>query len=407
MSLLSTLFTNAWKQKPTVNWFSISTLDIVNATSLAVFYEFYERNPYIAAVIGRIESDVGSHWFEIRKYKKEQPLDAYKNLIKASIWYTPRQFIKRIIRDFEVTGNAYVYLALDGTKVTGLQILDPRYIKPVMKKDWTILWYVQTLNWVRAFFLPEEIHHLRWDTDLKYECVGRSKMESLFIDLETDKEARDSNLAFFRNNQTPASVILLDPDYSLPTDAAEAEKVKKKLKEVLESGRYSWGKNRHRASVWEWVKWVVKVQDKISDMEFINTRKFTLDMVCAVYEVNKDILWITETSNKSVGNVQSETYYFRIEEKEKMIDEFMTGILQACFWPEYSYVTLQDNIRTLTIRSDLSVKLFEKGVITRNEAREILQYDPVEWWDEFSQSKAADQQNQNQNWTDNQDTTNQ
>lgn len=64
-------------------------------------------------------------------------------------------------------------------------------------------------------------------------------MESLFIDLETDKEARDSNLAFFRNNQTPASVILLDPDYSLPTDAAEAEKVKKKLKEVLESGRYS------------------------------------------------------------------------------------------------------------------------------------------------------------------------
>lgn len=40
-------------------------------------------------------------------------------------------------------------------------------------------------------------------------------MESLFIDLETDKEARDSNLAFFRNNQTPASVIILDPDFDL------------------------------------------------------------------------------------------------------------------------------------------------------------------------------------------------
>ena len=223
-------------------------------------------------------------------------------------------------------------------------------------------------------------------------------MESLFIDLETDKEARDSNLAFFRNNQTPASVIILDPDYALPTDWAEAAKVKKQLKEVLESGKYTWGKQRHRASVWEGVKEVIKVQDKISDMEFVNTRRFTLDMVCAVYEVNKDILWITETSNKSVGNVQSETYYFRIEEKEKMIDEFMTGIFQQVFWPEYSYVTLQDNVRTLTIRSDLSTKLYEKGVITRNEAREILQYDPVDWWDSFSEKQAQQPQDQQQNW---------
>lgn len=398
MSLFTGLFTNAWKSKPTVNWFSISTIDVVNATSLSVFYEFYERNPYIAAVIWRIESDVGSHWFEVRKYKKEQPLDEYKRLIKASIWYTPRQFIKRIIRDFEVTGNAYVYIARDWNKVTGLQILDPRFVKPIMQKDWTILWYVQNINGFRSYFLQDEIHHLRWDTDLKYECVGRSKMESLFIDLETDKEARDSNLAFFRNNQTPASVIVLDPEYALPTDAVEAAKVKKQLKEVLESGKYTWGKQRHRTSVWEWVKDVIKVQDKISDMEFINTRKFTLDMVCAVYEVNKDILWITETSNKSVGNVQSETYYFRIEEKEKMIDEFMTGIFQQVFWPEYSYVTLQDNVRTLTIRSDLSTKLYEKGVITRNEAREILQYDPVDWWDSFSEKQAQQPQDQQQNW---------
>lgn len=115
-------------------------------------------------------------------------------------------------------------------------------------------------------------------------------MESLFIDLETDKEARDSNLAFFRNNQTPASVIILDPDFAMPDNEEDALKVKRELKQVLESGKYTGGKNRHRASVWQGVKEILKVQDKISDMEFINTRKFTLDMVCAVYEVPKDIL---------------------------------------------------------------------------------------------------------------------
>lgn len=59
---------------------------------------------------------------------------------------------------------------------------------------------------------------MRDDTDLKFEAVGRSKMESLFIDLETDKEARDSNLAFFKNNQTPASYVILDNEFELPAE---------------------------------------------------------------------------------------------------------------------------------------------------------------------------------------------
>jgi hypothetical protein len=40
-------------------------------------------------------------------------------------------------------------------------------------------------------------------------------MTALFIDLETDKEAKESNLAFFKNNQTPASIIVIDPDFEL------------------------------------------------------------------------------------------------------------------------------------------------------------------------------------------------
>jgi hypothetical protein len=40
---------------------------------------------------------------------------------------------------------------------------------------------------------------------------------------------------------------------------------------------------------------------------------------------------MTENSNRSVGDVQTETYYFRIEEKEQIIDEFMTSILQDIF----------------------------------------------------------------------------
>jgi len=40
-------------------------------------------------------------------------------------------------------------------------------------------------------------------------------MTSLFIDLESDKEASESNLAFFKNNQTPSSIIVIDPDFEI------------------------------------------------------------------------------------------------------------------------------------------------------------------------------------------------
>jgi hypothetical protein len=40
-------------------------------------------------------------------------------------------------------------------------------------------------------------------------------MTSLFIDLETEKEARESNLAFFINNQTPSSLIIVDENFNI------------------------------------------------------------------------------------------------------------------------------------------------------------------------------------------------
>jgi len=38
------------------------------------------------------------------------------------------------------------------------------------------------------------------------------------------------------------------------------------------------------------VKEVVKLQDKITDAEFLNMRKFTLENVCALFGIPKTIL---------------------------------------------------------------------------------------------------------------------
>lgn len=63
----------------------------------------------------------------------------FENLVALTLDYTPRQFIKRLIRDYEITGNAFVYLARENNQVIGLQILDPRYIKPIINEGGQVL----------------------------------------------------------------------------------------------------------------------------------------------------------------------------------------------------------------------------------------------------------------------------
>ena len=87
-------------------------------------------------------------------------------------------------------------------------------MKPLTSETGQVIGYLQNLNGIR-YFLPDEILHLRYDNDLKNESVGKPKMTGLFIELESDTEAKESNLAFFKNNQTPASIILVDPEYTM------------------------------------------------------------------------------------------------------------------------------------------------------------------------------------------------
>jgi hypothetical protein len=156
------------------------------------------------------------------------------------------------------------------------------------------------------------------------------------------------------------------------------------LNEIFNSWDYTGGKNQHRTALLEWVKEIIKVQDKITDMEFIELRKFTRQMVYTVYQVNPDVLWITENSNRSVGESQSMDYWNTISSKEQLYEDFLTQIVKRIHWEEYRVEILQDSLRVLKQKAQIAWDLYKnQRVITLNEAREIIQYPEVEDWDNF------------------------
>lgn len=376
MSIFSNLFSKI--EKPVVT----STTEGISfsyATDTSLFYKIYEENAYVEMCVRRLADDMGKYGYTVKRGKFEKDNSLFSNLTGYSFGMTENEFFKRIVRDYEVAGNVYVYIARSKTgKVEGLQILDPRYMKPICDSSGQILGYIQNFNGIRGF-TRDEVFHLRYDSDLTNEAIGRSKIQSLFIDLETDKEAKESNWAFFKNNQTPASIVVLNDDYQSESVAVMAE-----IKKLFQGGSNSTGKNKHRTAIIQGVKEVIKLQDKIEDGQFLNLRGATLELTCAKFGVPKDILGFTDTSNRSVGEAQAENYWDTIEGLENDIAQYLSKILVAIYGEGYSIEFYQDNTRKLSSRGKIANDLYNGGIITLNESREIVNYEKVTDGDKFA-----------------------
>ena len=381
------------EKKPAVKWIWLGGAIISYDLSYEVYFKFYELNPFVWMSINKRSNDVWSNGWALTKkgqdeeWKEKLYNDDFKELIKYSTNDTPKWFFKRLVRDYDITWNAYIYIVRDDNKkAIWMQILDPRYIKPVATEQGELVWYVQNLNWI-TIFLPDEIWHIKEDNDIRNEIVWKSKMTSLFTDVETDQEARDSNLAFFKNNQTPSSIVIIDPEFDI-SNIDDEKAIRKKIKEMFEWWKYKWWKNKHRSMMAQWIKDVIKIQDKISDMEFLNLRKFTRDLVFWVFEVPKSMFWFTDDVNYSNWVTQYDIYFNNIEALEKKFSEFLTKVLKE-FDEEYIFVFLMDDLRRLMAKAEIAWSLYkDKWLLTLNESRKIIQYDEVEDWDRFYEAKS-------------------
>jgi len=378
------------KAEPVINKaISLGGIFIQSDASLDKFYKIYKKNQFVRSAVTNLMDTIWKGGFDLIDFDGDIVADSISNDINE-LFKTKRkkrntnafqQFLKRVIRDYFIGGNVYVYkvTSIDeagnkSDKVTGLQILDPRFMSPVTDKFGNIGGYIQNVSWSIQAFLPDEIWHLRYDSDIDDETIGMPLLESLNTDIDLDEEAKESNLAYFRNNQTPASLIILESSVSVE-DLVE---IKKALQE-----QFKWWKNHHKWGVMKGVKEVVKLQDKITDAEFLNMRKFTLENVCALFGIPKTILWYTEGVNYTNADKQFIEYIeHTIRPTENTIAEFFTEIIQDLGFDGVEFEFIDDHVDQKAIKSKTVIELANNGIITPNEAREEL-------WLEQSEEKEA------------------
>lgn len=364
-------------QEPMINKaISFGWIIISNEATLDKFYKVYKNNQFVRSAVTNLMGTVGKAGYQLVDTEGEAVPSNTEEEINALFTNDQKNnsfksFKKRIVRDYEVGANVYVYKVTEidenGNKsdtVTGLQVLDPRFMSPITDRFGNVAGYVQNINGAISTFLPDEIWHLRFDSDIDDETVGMPLLSSLNIDIQLDEEAKESNLAYFKNNQTPASLIVLENSVS----SDDLKEIRKALQDQFKG----WS-NHHKGWVMKWVKEVVKLQDKITDAQFLDMRKFTLENVCALFGVPKTILWYTEGVNYSNADKQFVEYIENtIRPTEETIAMFMTGILEDLGYENVVFEFVDDHIDQKQIKSKTVLELANNGIITPNEAREDL-----------------------------------
>jgi len=355
-----------WK---TISGWSVGGYGTEPKSTFRSFFNYYKKSSNVYRVINEISQTVWKWWFNLVDDNEEVVEDA--NVLQVLNYYQKfDKFKTRIIRDINVTGNAFILkLRNVSGQLIGLQILDPRTIRIVADAYWGVVKYFQAVQADYQEFSPNEIVHFYDELDPDNEIFGMSPMEGIIVDVMADTESWLSNYYFFKNSSIPSQLFILEP-------GMQEDQMKSIISQL--KNNFSWWQNKHKSGAIAWVKDIKQLQPSLKDMEFETLRKFNIEKVCAAYGVPKIILWYTDSVNYSNAEVLYQRFIENtIRPREKKIEELLNGII-AEINPNITLKFIDDHIDDLKDRLEVIEKQISLWLMTANEARKEL------WYDAFS-----------------------
>lgn len=335
----------------------------VNSSSL---FAVYRMSSDIRNCVRELQSNTGKAGFEVvSAQENEQEEESARALFnyEGSTHQTATQLFSRLVRDLEVSGNAYwVILKNDKGEVLGFQPADPRTIGIVADDTGIIRMYLQQIPGKNPKEYPaEDIIHFKGEDDPVYSVFGLGNLEPIIWEARTDNSAMLSNFNFFKNNAIPSALYILDE--KIPTDTIRA-----KMGEIKK--HFGGAKNYKKAGAIVGVKDVKMLNMSHKDMDFLAGRKFSTDKICAAFGVPKFLLGYTETVNNNNGQELKINF---IQDRIVPLENRIAQTLNNFFKPYF--IEFKFNEHQFTTEKELeerAIALKKEGALTLREARKMM-----------------------------------
>lgn len=242
-----------------------------------------------------------------------EPEGALQALLdRPNAYTTTRQLITRAALHLELSGNAIITkIRASGARGLPLELWaqDPRYVKPILSRTEWISGYEIRHPGAQLVKVDarDVIHAAYCDPAVPY--WGRSPMKTLMDTLETDNAARDWNKKAMANRAVSDGVFSTPQ----PLTGKQYDEVKRQVNEEhqgADNARRPWILS-HGAS------WQPMSLSPV-EMDFINSRHFTREEICAVYRVPPPMVGIYDRA--TLNNVYTGRQTFWEDTMTPLVD---------------------------------------------------------------------------------------
>ena len=224
-----------------------------------------------------------------------------------ALWNRPNPFMSRfqlmeLSQTFlDLTGEAYLVMARDGraTFPTGIWPVRPDRIEPVPSREKFLAGYVyQGPNGELVPLQTDEVVQVKYPNPFDmYHGLG--PIQSILVDIDAAKYSAQWNRNFFLNSATPGGVIQVDKRLS----DEEWNEFTNRWREAHRGIGAA-----HRVAVLEQGAVWVPNAHTVADMDFVNLRQVSRDVIREAFAMHKAILGTVEDVNRA--NAQTAQEHF-------------------------------------------------------------------------------------------------
>lgn len=289
-------------------------------------------------------------------------------------YMTAQEFWELLMLCLCLRGNFYAYKVTLFGEVRELLPIDPAKVQPKLNDDWTVTYKVTFKNGDVRELTQDEIWHVRLFT--LDGLVGLNPIAYARQAISLGLSTEEHGARLFENGAVTSGVLSTEQQL---TDAAFA-RVKNQF-----NGEHIGLANAYKPMVLEMGLQWKPISLNAEDSQFLETRRFQRDEICAIYRVpphlvanmDKASFNNTETMGLQFLNYSLVPYITRIESR------ILVGLLseddQANHYPKFNVgALLRADIKT---RYEQYGKGIQWGILSPNDSRELEDLDPREGGD--------------------------
>jgi HK97 family phage portal protein len=288
-----------------------------------------------------------------------------------------KEFTERSYSYFQTAGNNYIKKLIGSQKkYAQVDVLQPQYVEiKTERMTGAIIEYEYKVNGMKFVFPPDEIIHTKtFNPD--DPLYGMSTVAAIARQVDISQYGQEWTIALLENEARPSGALV--------TTARLTEDQRTQLKQEF-TDKHAGYQNAGRPLVLEggleWKPFSITPKE----LEFLNSERVNMRKICAAFKVPPELLGDNE--NKTYSNVKEARKAVYQEAVMPMLEKFKSSLnrtLVQDFDPSGTYFldfdtsgieALSEDLDSLWTRTKDSLT---GGLITRNEAREAINYEAIE-----------------------------